>query len=342
MRLAVAEIVIVLVVVGIVVAVFVGNRPNAERFFTVNRLDPRPGDVEHARAVLSRTRVARLTGGLVGLALGGFAGTTLGTAGAIAGAGIGLLAGTMLGITMAQLASRTPVTLTRTASLTVRDARDYLPRRARSITVALASIVVGYAAFAILSAAAPLNPTIAAIFVLGVATVIALPLGRAFQRRTIELRRPDGDAESVRVDDALRASTLRGIHHATVGVLMCGLLLVGYGAVVTQNVATVQVGDRVVLRVQSMFTVAVPDPFVTAHPRRYRVEWTEPGGARHSKLIRTGDERLTLNSLDVGPLLGIGYWVVVIGFFGALIEWGRAAKAWRRPQTTPTMVSANP
>jgi hypothetical protein len=28
--------------------------------------------------------------------------------------------------------------------------------------------------------------------------------------------------------------------------------------------------------------------------------------------------------------------MAIIGFFGALIQWGRAARAWRRPQTTPT------
>ncbi len=336
--LALFEIIMVVVVVAILIAVFAGNRPRPERFMAVNGLDPRPDDLDHVRMVLRRTWVSRLAGGVVGFAFGGVTGATLGGAGAIAGAGIGLLAGTMLGITIAQ-PRRTPASSTRIASLTVRDARNYLPRRARMATFGLACVVAGYGIFAIASAEYALTRTTTATFVLGFTTLIALSVGEAFKRRTVELRRPDGDAESVCVDDALRASALRGIHHATIGVLMCGLLLVGYGAVTTQNVATVQVGDRVVLRMPSDgFIQMEPDRLLSLHPRRYRVEWTQPGGVKHSRLIRTGGARITLNSLDVGPLLGIGYWVVVFGFFGALIEWSRAAKAWRRPQTTPSAV----
>lgn len=334
-RLSIFEIVAVVVVAGIGIAVFAGNRPKVERFFTVNDLAPRPLDVAHAGAVLRRTRRARLTGGFVGLILGGLTGATLGTAGMIAGAGVGLLAGTMLGITLAQPRSQSSSSTPRTASLRVRDARDYLPARARPLTFGLACVVVGYAGFAMITAVGPVGRTVA-VFAVGLTTIFAVPIGIAFQRRTVELRRPDVDTESVRVDDALRASALRGIHHATIGVLMCGVLLVGYGAVTTQNVTTVKVGDRVVLRVQSDSMTAVPVPFGAGDASSYRVEWTEPGGVTHSRLIRTGNESLTLGSLDVGLLLGIAYWITVLGFFGALIEWGRAAKAWRRPQMTPT------
>ena len=338
--LALFEIIMIVVVVAILIAVLAGNRPRPERFMAVNGLDPRPADLDHVRKVLRRTWVSRVAGGIVGLLLGGVTGATLSGAGAIAGAGIGLLAGTMLGITIAQ-PRRTPATSTRIASLTVRVARNYFPRRARVATFGLGCVVAGYGIFAITSREYALARTTTATFILGFTTLIALPVGEAFKRRTVELRRPDVDAASVGVDDALRASALRGIHHATIGVLMCGLLLMGYGAVTTQNVAMVQVGDRIVLRVPSDgFIQMEPDPLLRLHPRRYRVEWTEPGGVRHSRLIRTGGERVTVNSLDVGPLLGIGYWVAVFGFFGAVIQWGRAAKAWRRPQTTPSAVEA--
>ena len=328
-----------LVPVALVLVALIGNRPRAARFFAVNELDPRPGDVEHVDAVLRRTRRSRVAGAVVGCVLGGVtASASLGIGGVVAGAGIGLLARTMLGITIAQPRARAPLTTVRVASLAARDASDYLPRRAQMYTLVLAVLIGGYAAVAIITAAAPLTSTMIAIFATGIATILSVPIGHVFQQRTVELRRPDVDAESVRVDDTLRASALRGIHHATLGILMCGLILVGYGAIATQSVTTVRVGNRVVLRVASEMMLAIPAPFVVEHPRRYRIEWTEPGGAEHTKIVRTGAEPLTLDSPNVGPLLGVGFWVALVAFLGALVQWSRAAKAWRRPQTTPSGV----
>ena len=344
MNIGVAELIVlatVLVPVALVLFALIGNRPRTARFFEVNELDPRPRDVEHVDAVLRLTRRSRVAGAVVGCVLGGVtASASLGIGGVVAGAGIGLLAGTMLGITIAQPRSGAPLTTTRVASLAVRDASDYLPPRARPYKSVLAVFVGGYAAVAMITAAAPLTSTMIAIFATGVATILSVPVGHVFQQRTVELRRPDVDAESVRVDDALRASALRGIHHATLGILMCGLILVGYGAIATQNVTTVRVGSRVVLRVASETMLSVPEPFVVEHPHRYRIEWTEPGGAHHTKIVRTGAERLTFDSPNVGPLLGVGFWVALVAFLGALVEWSRAAKAWRRPQATPSGVEA--
>ncbi len=344
MNIGVSELIVLttlLVPVALVLLALIGNRPRADRFFAVNELDPRPRDAEHVDAVLRLTRRSRVAGAVVGCLLGGVTGASLGMAGAVAGTGIGLLAGTMLGITVAQPRAGAPLTAVRVASLAVRDANDYLPRRAQTYKLVLAVFVGGYAAIGMSTAAAPLNATIIAIFATGVATILSVPVGHVFQQRTVELRRPDVDAESVRVDDALRASALRGIHHATLGILMCGLILVGYGAIATQNVTTVRVGSRVVLRVASETMNAVPDPFlVESPPSRYRIEWTEPGGARRTKIIRTDGAPVTLDSPNVGPLLGVGFWVAVAAFLGALVEWSRAAKAWRRPQTTPTGVEA--
>ena len=344
MNIGVAELMVLttlLVTVALVLVALIGNRPRTARFFAVNELDPRPTDAEHVDAVLRLTRRSRVAGAVVGCVLGGVtAAASLGIGGVVAGAGIGLLAGTMLGITIAQPWARAPVTTVRVASLAVRDASDYLPRRAQTYTLVLAVFVGGYAVAAMITAAVPLTSTMIAIFVTGAATILSVPIGHVFQQRTVELRRPDVDAGSVRVDDALRASALRGIHHATLGILMCGLILVGYGAIATQNVTTVRVGSRVVLRVASETMVSVPEPFVVEHPRRYRIEWTEPGGAHHTKIVRTGAEPLTFDSPNVGPLLGIGFWVALVAFLGALVEWSRAAKAWRRPQTTPSGVEA--
>ncbi len=344
MTIGVRELIVLstlLVPLALVLVALIGNRPRADRFFAVNELDPRPRDVEHVDAVLRLTRRSRVAGAVVGCVLGGVtASASLGIGGVVAGAGIGLLAGTMLGITIAQPRARAPLTTVRVASLEARDASDYLPRRAYAHTLVLAVFLGGYAAVAMITASVPLTSTMIAIFATGAATILSVPIGHVFQQRTVELRRPDVDAESVRVDDTLRASALRGIHHATLGILMCGLILVGYGAIATQNVTTVRVGSRVVLRVASETMNAVPDPFLVEQPTRFRINWTEPGGARRTKIVRTQGAPLTFDSPHVGPLLGVGFWVALVAFLGALVEWSRAAKAWRRPQTTPAMIGA--
>ena len=149
------------------------------------------------------------------------------------------------------------------------------------------------------------------------------------------MRRDEGDAASVRVDDALRASAVRGIHHATVGVLMCGLLLIGYGAVSTQSFLGVQEGDRVLLRTAPLSRDFRFEPVSSSRTDRILVRWVEAGGAVRTTVIHrdpgSTDSTIYGNIWANGTLLGIGYWITVIGFVGALIQWGRAAKAWRRP-----------
>jgi hypothetical protein len=340
-NLGLSEVIILATFVPLVLVVvaLLGNRPRADRFFAVNDLEPRPADVGHVDAVLRGTRRSRVAGAVVGFVLGGLTGASLGGPGAIAGAGIGLLAGTMLGITLAQPRPEAPSAATRTASLSVRDPRDYLPRRARGITVGLAAVVIGSAVVAMVASVGPLDRTVA-IFVVGMVTVIAVPVGRAFQRRTVELRRPDVDVESVRVDDALRASALRGIHHATIGVLMCGLLLVGYGTVSTQGVLGISVRGVTVVAAPPLSHGFGVDSPASATARRQRVHWIEASGSHHSTLVPTRlvqARDVTIGTIVDDPVLhGIGAWMGILGFFGALIEWGRAAKSWRRPQTTPT------
>jgi hypothetical protein len=339
MNLGPLELAFFALVLALIVAIVLGNRPKVDTFFAVNALEPRPADVAHVRAVLHRTRVSRLAGGAVGLVLGGVSGAALGGPGAMAGAGIGLLAGTMLGITLAQTRAATPTDATRTASLSVRDPRDYLPRRARVTTNALTVLVLGTAVVAMLTSIGPLGRTVA-IFVVGMSTVAAVPIGRTFQRRTVELRRPDVDLESVRVDDALRATALRGIHHATIGVLMCGVLLVGYGVVSTQGVPGLSVRGVTVVAAPPLSRGFGFDPPASAAARFQRAHWIEVNGSHHSTLVPTRlveARDASIGTIVEHPFLyAVGAWMGIIGFFGALIEWGRAAKAWRRPQTTPS------
>ena len=337
-----SELIIVVVLwalpLGLVIHAITGNRPKPARFFSVNGLETRAADIEHVRIALRRTSMFRVIGAIVGATLAGFAARDFGIAGTVAAVGIGSLAGSMLGITLSQFRRHRPISSARTASLTVRDIRDYVPSHA-SITIdVLAVLVIGYAVFAMATAAGPLRPALV-LFIVGLSTIVVVPIGRAFQHRTVELRRHDVDTASVRVDDALRASALRGIHHATLGVLMCGLLLVGYAAVAVQNVTTVKVGDRTVLRLESVSTIAVPEPLVVEPPQMYRLDWTEFTGRSHSRVLHTGGQRVTLGSLHVSVLMDSGYWVALIALLGALIEWSRAAKAWRRPQRTPSLVA---
>jgi hypothetical protein len=194
-----------------------------------------------------------------------------------------------------------------------------------------------------LTAVGPLGRTVA-IFVVGMATVAAVPVGRAFQRRTVELRRPDVDVESVRVDDALRASALRGIHHATIGLLMCGILLVGYGIVSTQGVEGLSVRGVTVVSAPPLSHGFGFDAPASANARYQRAHWIEANGSHHSTLVPTRlvqARDVTIGTIVEHPFFyGVGAWMGIIGFLGALIAFGRAAKSWRRPQTTPSALRA--
>jgi hypothetical protein len=334
MRLAIFEIVAAVVVLTVVIGMFAGGRPSAARFFAANGLTPRPADVDHVEEWLGRSRRGRVIGGLVGMTLGALGGAPLGAGGMIGGAGIGLLAGAMLGIATGHPRSRPEPHDAQRAWLVARDRRDYLPVHATTVTYAFAAFVLVYGMLAIVTAAGPLGRT-TAIFVVGFATLLAVPVGRRFQRRTLELRRPEGDTESIRVDDALRASALRGIHHATIGVLMCGLLLLGYAALTTQTYYGIAHDGQFLVRAEPLST-SFSARSSAAHPNRYDVRWRSPDGETHRVRVTVPDRGYAIGSIWPNHgLVALAYWLAVIGFLGALVQWGRAARAWRRPQRTP-------
>jgi hypothetical protein len=310
------------------------NRPRARRFLRVNDLATRPADED-----VRRTYISRLAGGVVGLAIGAAAGGRLGIGFAIGGGGIGLLMGTLLGIALAQVRRARAPDGARSASLDVRDPANYRPPHTSEVTAGLTLFVVGYGTFAITTAHGELGVTVA-LFVTGFATVLSVPIGRWLQRRTIELQRADTDPDSIRVDDALRASAARGIHHATVGVLMCGLLILGYAATSTQSYLGVKDEHRVLLRTPTLTRTITADSLGSSRPNHLRVHWTEADGSRHTMIIeRRGPRTITGNIWSDGTLLGIGYWVTIFGFIGAIIQWSRAAKAWRQPMAYRTAVA---
>ena len=314
-----------------------GNRPRADRFCRINALPERPADVAVVHAVLRRTWVSRVAGGATGLTLGVVSGIKIGGAFAIGGAGVGLLVGTMLGIAVATRTPRAASDL-RHASLAVRNPSDYRPRSAIRVTVGLAVIVIGYATFAILTAPGSLGVTVV-IFGLAFATVLAVPLGGYLQRRTVEVGRGEIDDPGIRVDDALRAASVRGIHYATVGVLLCGLLLAGYGTALTQGVTTVRVGDRTVAHLPPASEHTTITPNLSADPTVWYIAWTEPGGVTKSRRIAS-TETVAFGTLAAGPLLAIGFWTSVVGLIGALVAWSMSAKAWKHPQRVPELAAA--
>jgi hypothetical protein len=132
---------------------------------------------------------------------------------------------------------------------------------------------------------------------------------------------------------------VRGIHYATVGVLLCGLLLAGYGTALTQGVTTLQVGSRTVAHLPpaSEHTSITPD--LGTEPTVWHVAWTEPGGVKKSRRI-TSTETVAFGTLAAGPILTIGFWTSVVGLIGALVAWSMSAKAWRQPQHVPEAAAA--
>lgn len=339
MRLAPIEMLYLLLPWALLAWVLFGNRPRVERFVAVNDLPRRPTDLERIRSVLRRTYRARVVGGLLGFLTGSVVGARVSHPQMVAGGGIGLLLGTMLGIALAQLRRRRTPAGTRSASLRIRDAADYRPPAATAVTLAVSLLVAGYGVLVV--ASAPQGTDTARLpLAVGAATLLAVPLGRWLQRRTVEMQRVDADETAIRVDDALRAAAVRGVHHATLGVLCCGLLLTGYVGTTTQNVIEVRDGDRVLLREPALTMTAVPprsvDP-VSDRRVTWRVTWTAPDGSEHERRVHgTRAGTLVAGTWGFGPVAWIGFWAVLVGLVGACFEWGRAAKAWRRPQRIPS------
>ena len=319
-----------------------GGRPRPERFLAVNGFADRPSDVDHVRTILRRTYRSRLAGAIAGLTIGGLAALRVSPMFVSGGAIIGLLMGSMVGITVAQARrGTTDRSAARSASLLAREPRDYRPRHAAATITVLAVMLLAYGIFAVTSAQVTLGVANATIFGVGFAALLAVPLGQRFERRTAELQRTGGDETARQVDDALRASAIRGIHHSTLGVLLCGLCLIGTGAVATQSWIAVVDGPHTLLRIPSHTTVnlqRVSQAGTPAAEAVWRADWKEFDGTSHARTLRPASGNVTLDSSGRdSSLLGIGAAVSFLGFLGALIEWVRAARAWRKPQRGPTL-----
>ncbi len=324
--------------IAAVVASFVGNRPSPEQFFSVNGLVAVPETPTFVGARLRATYRGRVGGALIGALVGVTAGSALGWASAFGCGVIGVLAGAMGGMAVAQ-ASRSPSTGDRHfASLEVRDPISYAPRRAPLWEVVLAVIVVAYGLVVVMTFDEHAAGAVAQIGV-GLAAIVALAGGRRIRRRIAEHRRTSLEPAAVCADDALRAVGVRGIHHATMGVLFCGLLLLGVAGIRTQTFEGVSIDGHVVVRVAP----GSHDLNVATLADGAQVRWTDRRGTPHFSRV-TVPARMrhtyTVGRLwNDGWLVALGFATVVVGFVGALAQLGRASRAWRHGQVTVAKVN---
>jgi hypothetical protein len=320
--------------VVVVVVSFVGNRPSLEQFFSVNGLAAAPETSTLIRARLRATYRGRVAGALIGALLGAIAGSVVGWVSAFGGGVIGVLAGAMAGMAVAQ-ASRLPSAGDRRfASLDVRDPVSYAPRRARLWEGVLAVMIAAYGFVVVMTFDEHAAGAVIQIGV-GVAAIVAVAGGRWIRRGIVEHRRARLEPAAVSADDALRAVGVRGIHHATMGVLFCGLLLLGVAAVRTQTFDGVAVDGRVVVRVAP----GSHDLVVMTLADGAQVRWTDQRGTRHlSRAVVPTAARHTYHTYTVGRLwdhgwlVALGYVTAMVGFVGALAQLRRASRAWRYGQ----------
>jgi hypothetical protein len=326
--------------VAVVLISFVGNRPSLEQFLSVNGLAAVPGASALIQTRLRATYRGRVAGALLGVLIGAIVGSLAGWVSAIGGGVIGGLAGAMAGMALAQ-ASRLPSAGDRRlASLDVRDPLKYAPRRARLWEDVLAVMIVAYGFLVVMTFDEHAAGAVAQI-VAGVAAIVAVAGGRWIRRRIVEHRRATLKPADVSADDALRAVGVRGIHHAAMGVLFCGLLLLGVAAVRTQIFDGVAVDGRIVVRVAS----GSHDLVVTTLADAAQVRWTDQRGTPHSLRIavaaapRNTNHTYTVGRLwDNGWLVALGYVTALVGFVGALAQLRRASRAWRHGQVAVGIV----
>jgi len=337
-----------LIVFGIPIALFVvavtGNRPSPERFAVANELSLDETTTAEITTVLSRTRRGRVQGATIGcisgLALGLVASAALDLVSpwsvAFSTTG-GILVGSLVGIGFAQSGSRDVAGPTREASLAVRDVRAYRTRFGNlSLRVAVVAFL-GAVALTLVATAHDTLVTLTAIGITAACTLGFLALASRLSIRVVERARDRVDPDHARVDDALRSSAVRAIQHATIGVLACAIGILGLVGINTQTYEAVKVDGHAVFVVPdggSLIRVVEGGDVhtVVTQTTRMRIKWRDRDGTRHVT-VRARPPATYLGSgtyIDNTVALSLGGLAVMLGWCGGLIEWSRAAKAWRR------------
>lgn len=345
MRLAIFEIIFFAVPLGLLVLAVTRNRPTPERFALANELQLDQMTTAEVNVALVRTRRGRVLGASLGCATGFALGVLLSqvldivtfwtTLFSTTG---GILVGTLVGIALVQTASLPDKNPTREASLAIRDVRSYRTRFGTLLLRVALVIFLVAAGLTVIAAQHNVPLTIGSIAFVTVGVLAFTMLASRLSVRIVERGRDRIEAGHARVDDALRSSAVRAIQHATVGILACGIGVLGIIAIQTQTYQAVTVDGRSVFVVPDGGSlVRVVDggdlTTVVTQTTRMRIEWRDRDGINHTT-VRTRPPAVYFGSgtyIESDLAIAIGSFALIIGWFGGLIEWSRAAKAWRRP-----------
>jgi len=316
-----------LLFLGFLAWTWFGHRPSVDRFVTRHGIAVSNRDLPCVDRALHRSYRGRVVGALLGALLGTVA-LTAGAGFAAVGAFVGLVSGSMVGVALAQRRTRRNPEVVRRASLDARTIGGYTTRRGAWWITAAAGGCLVVPLLVVATAPAGLGPFGPAL--LGaIAAVLIVPVGVFLQRHIVEAPR---DGLEPHVDDVLRSTAVRAVHHSVLGVLLCGLTVASFAGGMT-TIRDSVLGDR---GIPFAFVPATPVPLDPGQIRAdhlrgpIRVHWTDADGTDHvSEPFYVARER---------PDRAGGSWVSLLLFGSALaaaivalVQWWRATTSWRRP-----------
>lgn len=318
--------------VGLLARIWFGRRPTVDRFATAHGLVVDEASLPPVQRALRATYAGRILGALVGAVVLGSLALVIGVGTAVAAAFIGLVGGTMVGIAIAQRRRRPEPSATRHASLHARTIASYSPAHATRSVVATSIACAAVAILAVITAPAGLGPYGPAIG-LALATLLIVPIGRWLQSRIVEAPR---DTIQPDVDDALRTTAVRAVHHSVLGVLLCGLAVAAIGGMLTQSTMVVRSGGAIVFRAPPGSTSISVDTGLrqTYGPRApVRIFWIEADGSEHQTEWQriAGSPRFShADNVAASTAFAV---VMLFATFWTLLQWARATNAWRQGST---------
>jgi hypothetical protein len=326
MNIGPVEILVTIAMVGLLLAALLwGNRPTPARFAAANGLTLDDETRAEVRAALRRTYRGRVLGGSASFVIAVAFGVATGTDFSFTRGLAAVLAGTLVGIALAQFTPAPAPGAVRVASLDARDVDDYRPRRAKVVLGVALGILLGYSvSFLAFGATGAMVVIVPVVALAGIAVVV---LGGWIQRRIVEQARARVDEDQARVDDALRASAVRAVHHATVGILLCGIAFVGITGARWGPIDVEVAGE-------TRFQLAPGASDVVTGGER--IWWTDFSGDRHARVVPRAVGHITgWHQRSESPAVSIvGAFLALLAGVGAVLEWREAARAWRRPRPT--------
>ncbi len=325
------------VIIGVAVAfgafLLWGNRPTPEQFATTNHLELDDESRTTVAIALRRTYRGRVFGGagsfVVAVLIAASGASTLSFASGLAA----IFAGSLVGIALAQRGC-TPADPMPIASLEARDPHDYRPRRA-AIAIGLAlAVLIGYGLAMVLSYDVNRTRAVVTAMVVGIAAVATVAIGARLQRRIVEQAQDHRNPQHARVDDALRAGAVRAVHHAVMGILLCGITLLAVTGATRTETMRVERDGHVVMTLPS----DGHDFRIATEAGTYSVTWIGADGVEQATSLAAARSpevyditSPTSSGISNGPMVALGFWLAFAAGIGALFEWRAAARSWRRP-----------